>query len=150
MTKNRRNKAQYECRNANSVVRSFERAGRVAAREASSIYIYICAEMVIRRFREVWIAGGPFSKVRRFICSKSNRCNCRLVLQEILEIRHEKQANRCRGLTKPKISLQLYNVFVLDRPNRPRGVTKRLFRKRNRSRGSTKHKIPLERVYSFK
>ena len=34
------------------------------------------------------------------------------------------RAIRCRGLTKLKIPLQLYDCFVLNKPNRPRGLTK--------------------------
>ena len=48
---------------------------------------------------------------------------------------HKKQVVGSRGLTNRKTPLQLYAVFVLDRPNRPRGVRKR-FPQRN----------PLERV----
>ena len=47
-------------------------------------------------------------------------------------------------MTKPKIPLQLYDVFMLNWPNRPRGLTKRIFGKPNRSSGSTKQKIPLQ------
>jgi hypothetical protein len=61
-----------------------------------------------------------------------------------MEFRPQKQAFGPRGLTKPKIPLQLYDVFMVDWSNRPRGLTKRHVRKPNRSRGSTKQKIPLQ------
>ena len=81
--------------------------------------------------------------------SKSNRCSCRLFFKEILEIRHDFQANRSRGLIKLKIPLQLYHRFAFTVSNRPRGVTKHTFDKPNRSRGSTKQKIPLQLYVHF-
>ena len=58
--------------------------------------------------------------------------------------KQENQAFHLRGLTKLKIPLQLYDVFMVDWSNRRRGLTKRHVRKPNRSRGSTKQKIPLQ------
>ena len=61
-----------------------------------------------------------------------------------MKFRPQKRAFGPKGLAKVKISLQLYDVFMVDWPNRPRGLTKRVFHKPNRSRGSTKQKISLQ------
>ena len=68
----------------------------------------------------------------------------RMRISVLIRFWEETKLRRVLGGTLPALA-----DFVFDWPNRPRGLTKRLFRKPNRSSGSTKQKIPQQRCALF-